>query len=369
LIGTAAPEPRTPPPWEPAPEDEDDIPVIEATAEPGALASNPPPATVTAPTAPVPVPPANVPTVEISADLIQISSLPPLEPSAPAAPPLVAVHPPPAPPRPLPGPDRETMAQLVEPIVEPFEIPTRRVPYALLGVGAVLLVLAAGGLVAYRMFGDRTPGGTSEVAHLPHEDPTLIASTSRDAGAGEGAEAPTDAGPEGARDGAERAPGAEEDAGVDAADAGIDGGVDGGMDAGPLETAGIDEEPEDDEGDTAAPSDELRRLIRSGNYERNRNRLPEAEREYLRALRLDRRNARALAGLTKVAIGRRDGTQAVRWGRRLVQTGERNANNHVLLGDAYRAAGNRRAAQQSWRRALELSPDHRTAQQRLLGTR
>ncbi|HBQ11283.1 MAG TPA: hypothetical protein DEF51_08940, partial [Myxococcales bacterium] len=103
------------------------------------------------------------------------------------------------------------------------------------------------------------------------------------------------------------------------------------------------------------------------NYDRNRGNLREAERSYLQVLRVEGRNPRALAGLARVAMTRRDGTQATRWARRLVQASPRNANNHVLLGDALRVAGNQAGARNAYRAALEIAPSHRRARERLAG--
>ena len=57
----------------------------------------------------------------------------------------------------------------------------------------------------------------------------------------------------------------------------------------------------------------------------------------------------------------------MRWAERLARARPRGANNHVLLGDAYLLAGNRNAAREAWRHALELEPGHANAQRRLRG--
>ena len=110
---------------------------------------------------------------------------------------------------------------------------------------------------------------------------------------------------------------------------------------------------------------ELAHQIRSGNYDRNRGQMREAQVHYLAAIEIERRNARALAGLARVALAQRNGGQAVRWARRLVEARPRNAANHVLLGDAHRLAGNRSAARREWSRALELYPGLASARRRL----
>ncbi|HEY8427854.1 MAG TPA: tetratricopeptide repeat protein, partial [Sandaracinaceae bacterium] len=121
--------------------------------------------------------------------------------------------------------------------------------------------------------------------------------------------------------------------------------------------------PEDGRGDPR--EQRIRHLLRLANFQRNRGNLQDAESNYLAVLDLDRDNARALAGLARLHMARGSNGQALRWARRLVAARPRNAANHVLLGDVLEANGNRRAAAASWRRALELSPGLRSAQQRL----
>ena len=85
----------------------------------------------------------------------------------------------------------------------------------------------------------------------------------------------------------------------------------------------------------------------------------------MRALRLSPNNPRAMAGLVRLNMARGNRSAALRWARRLVEARPQNAANHVLLGDVLNQAGQRRAAIQSWQRALELSPGLRSARQRL----
>ncbi|MEQ8727771.1 MAG: hypothetical protein RID81_41200 [Sandaracinaceae bacterium] len=311
LLGVSAP--AATPPWEAAPspppidedeDDDDDIPVIEAMAEPGALEDA------------APVPPVVAPPVA----------------PAPA---------------------------VMEP-VDDAPPSSGRGLWLAVGAVALLLVATAGGAAAWFLWLRPPPA----VVHLPDAE-QLVTTAAPDAGAL--AVAPTEA----------------EDAGV--GDAGVDGGVDGGVDAG-LDDAGLDDaglpdaglpdagrtDPEaiaeDDESEGAAPRErDVARLIRSANYDRNRGNLREAERSYLQVLRVEGRNPRALAGLARVAMTRRDGTQATRWARRLVQASPRNANNHVLLGDALRVAGNQAGARNAYRAALEIAPSHRRARERLAG--
>jgi hypothetical protein len=55
---------------------------------------------------------------------------------------------------------------------------------------------------------------------------------------------------------------------------------------------------------------DIRHLIRTANWQRNRNELAAAEATYQRVLRMERGNARALVGITRVYIARRDGLKA-----------------------------------------------------------
>jgi serine/threonine protein kinase/DNA-binding response OmpR family regulator len=133
---------------------------------------------------------------------------------------------------------------------------------------------------------------------------------------------------------------------------------------------GAEEEAADPGAEEAAPGDRaerVRQLIRTANYQRNRGNHDAAQANYQRVLQLDRRNARALAGLAHSAIARRDARAAVRWSARLVSVAPSNPHNHVLLGDAYQLAGNRQSALREWRRALQISPENETARRRLGG--
>jgi hypothetical protein len=106
------------------------------------------------------------------------------------------------------------------------------------------------------------------------------------------------------------------------------------------------------------------RLVFAARYRRQGN-LAAAKREYEAVLRRIRNNPRALAGLVAIAIEQNNGAEAVRWARRLTVASSENSNNYVLLGDAYKAAGDMRSARDAWQTALRMNPQNRRAQSRL----
>ncbi|MCB9600570.1 MAG: hypothetical protein H6720_09460 [Sandaracinus sp.] len=128
------------------------------------------------------------------------------------------------------------------------------------------------------------------------------------------------------------------------------------------------DEDEGDEGDEDTPAgsrDRLRELVSTGNFFRGRAQWDRARRAYEGALRIAPRNGPALAGLAKIALAQRRAPEAVRHARTLVQVNARTAGNHVLLGDALSAAGDRSGARAAWEQALRINPRHRTARARL----
>ncbi len=143
----------------------------------------------------------------------------------------------------------------------------------------------------------------------------------------------------------------------------------GDGEAGESETEIAEAEPQGRETDAPeSRSSRVVHLIRVANFERNRGNVRAAEAAYQQVLSLDRTNARALAGLVRLDLARHNPSGAVRWARRLVDAHPRNAANHVLLGDALEAVGNHRAAVRSWQHALELSPSTASARRRLAGS-
>ena len=106
-------------------------------------------------------------------------------------------------------------------------------------------------------------------------------------------------------------------------------------------------------------------LINQANFLRGRGNKRMARRRYLDVLRLQSRNGRAFAGLARLAISEGNGAEAVRYARQLARVNPAVAGTHVLLGDAYRLAGDTAAATRSYERALRVSPRNRAARARL----
>ena len=160
----------------------------------------------------------------------------------------------------------------------------------------------------------------------------------------------------------------------------------GPVEAGPVEAAPVEAAPVEppaaevagaDEGaeDPSASEDEeevgsdgrtpLGRMLAQANWDRHHGELARAETGYLRVLRSEPRNLRAMAGLTRLHMSRHDTRWALHWGQGLGQTRPSLAASHVLLGDVQEMAGQHAAARRSWQRALELSPSHSQARRRL----
>ncbi|MBX3271818.1 MAG: hypothetical protein KF729_16240 [Sandaracinaceae bacterium] len=370
-------KPAARPPWErpsAPPSADDDIPVIEATAEPGELARADSPDPRPTPTEPAAAPTAPTTPPVFEATAIEQSDVPPppppIPPAFPPATELVLYTEPLAapPPAPLPAP-----AAVVE---EPLELPRSRAPlFVAGGLAALVIVGTCGGLATWALLADDDPvaaatlpgtaGEPLPARTVPTEPPSPAAVSPVDAPPPEPtpeatpAPAPT---PALAADEPTPEPGPEPEVAAAPADP--------EPPRAPSDPVEVDqpEATEDDGGANAASRErEVAHLLRSGNFDRNRGRLREAEVAYLRALRLSPRNVRALVGLTRVAIARRDGPQAVRWATQLNNAAPRNPNNAVLLGDAYRAAGQRAQAEDAYRRAIELQPGHPNATRRLQG--
>jgi DNA-binding response OmpR family regulator len=121
-------------------------------------------------------------------------------------------------------------------------------------------------------------------------------------------------------------------------------------------------DPEDDGRTTRA---DVPRLLTEANYLRRHRHFTRAERMYITVLHLSPNNGRALAGLARLHMARRDPRNAVFFAQRLVRVRPRAASNHVLLGDTHRLAGDTAAAREAWERALEIDPRHRGARRRL----
>ena len=106
-----------------------------------------------------------------------------------------------------------------------------------------------------------------------------------------------------------------------------------------------------------------RKLVQQASRFRRGNRLGMAEAYYLKALEIWRRYPRAVAGMVRVHLQRRDGAEAVRWAKKLVTIQPRRSNNQLLLGDAYQLRGNLTKAKRAWRRSATYG--NRIARRRL----
>lgn len=370
VLGSAKPAP-------PRYDSQDDLPVIEAVAEPGASAPTPapepPPAVIVEPA------PAEPPNPQAPARPPSEQALPVVAKSTPSPSPIEQA--PPAPPSTQsqdvvphasgaawervesPAPPRSTI-----PAFEP-EKPRSRGPLWFVLAFVVTLLLAGGAGAAYLYAGGHLASGGDAVQTLPATEVTraeparALSATEPPNAAAERDEPPApaalpDAGPPDA---------GPPDAGPPDAGPPDAGPPDAGPDPGTIALAeeSGDETIGDEEDADPQQTDPLTHAIRTGNFQRNRGNLQAAEASYMRALRIDRDNPRALAGLVRLNMARGNSSAAVRWARRLVAARPQNASNHVLLGDALQRSGNRRAATQSWQRALELSPGLRSARQRL----
>jgi hypothetical protein len=122
-----------------------------------------------------------------------------------------------------------------------------------------------------------------------------------------------------------------------------------------------DEDDEDDDDSSDAPSrvrPELRhkvalanRNVTQGHRLLRRGQLGLAEAAYLKALSALPNYPRAMAGLARVHLRRKDGAEAVRWAERLVKQQPKRGNNQLLLGDAWALRGQPARARAAWLRA------------------
>jgi tetratricopeptide (TPR) repeat protein len=92
-------------------------------------------------------------------------------------------------------------------------------------------------------------------------------------------------------------------------------------------------------------------------------RLGLAEASYLKALNVMPSYPRAMAGLVRVHIERKDGAEAVRWAKQLVVKQPKNGQHQLLLGDAQALRGDSAAAREAWNQAVRYG--NYTARQRL----
>jgi tetratricopeptide (TPR) repeat protein len=103
-----------------------------------------------------------------------------------------------------------------------------------------------------------------------------------------------------------------------------------------------------------------RTAAHAGRFER-------AAREYRRAAILDPSGAEAPAGVATMLLRMNDAPSATAWAKRAIEQAPKSAALHLLLGDACQAAGDTAAAEEAWRRALEIDPGQRLARDRLRG--
>jgi DNA-binding response OmpR family regulator len=130
--------------------------------------------------------------------------------------------------------------------------------------------------------------------------------------------------------------------------------------------------PDEDEDEEAGAGvervgsgEQIHRLINEANFDRNHGDLAAAESVYLRVLRIDYYNARAMAGLTRLHLAQHDPQGALVWARRLVAARPQQAGNHILLGDVLVLTGDQAGARRAWQAALSVQPRNRTALSRL----
>jgi hypothetical protein len=130
------------------------------------------------------------------------------------------------------------------------------------------------------------------------------------------------------------------------------------------------EDPEDSmvDGELFNPHDDPARakanyLVNMGHRLRKQGRLGMAEASYLKALNVMPNYARAVSGLVAVHLSRRDGVEALRWAKKLVDLQPKRGAHQRLLGDAYALTGNKSAARGAWQLGSRLGD--RTSRSRL----
>ncbi|HEX4355871.1 MAG TPA: tetratricopeptide repeat protein [Polyangiales bacterium] len=89
-------------------------------------------------------------------------------------------------------------------------------------------------------------------------------------------------------------------------------------------------------------------LVDEGTALLKEKRLGLAEASYLKALKVQPGFPRAMAALVRVHTERRDGAEAVRWAKQLVDTQPKNGAYLLLLGDAEQLRGDLDAARAAW---------------------
>lgn len=103
---------------------------------------------------------------------------------------------------------------------------------------------------------------------------------------------------------------------------------------------------------TQEPLTRAEQLVDEGALLFEDGRLGLAEASYLKALKTMPSYPRAMAGLVRVHIERKDGAEAVRWAEQLVASQPQSGPNQLLLGDARALRGDDAAARAAWNRAI-----------------
>jgi hypothetical protein len=117
------------------------------------------------------------------------------------------------------------------------------------------------------------------------------------------------------------------------------------------------------EHESASEPGSAQALVDEGTALFKEKRLGLAEASYLKALKAQPGYPRAMAALVRVHIERRDGVEAVRWAKQLVDTQPRNGAYLLLLGDAEQLRGDLSAARDAWQEAADNG--NATARERL----
>jgi len=106
--------------------------------------------------------------------------------------------------------------------------------------------------------------------------------------------------------------------------------------------------------DRAAALAQATALVDKAVYLRRNGRDLEAIANYKQALTLHRGYGRAMTGLARVYLTKKDAQRALHWAKRLNRNQRPRAHNQLLLGDAQQLSGDAQAAQKAWTRAAAL---------------
>ena len=117
--------------------------------------------------------------------------------------------------------------------------------------------------------------------------------------------------------------------------------------AGPASRGGRTGEPAP-AADSGSDTDRAKALVDEGNALLKKGRLGLAESSYQKAMQLVPEYPTAMASLVRVHLVRKDGAEAVRWAKRLVQLQPSNGGYQLLLGDAQALYGDGDAARDAW---------------------